>query len=130
MSVLKRGGGTFLVRVYLGRDPITKKRVEVNETVRGSFSTAKKRETDLRAQHYSGRLTKSTRVTVNALFEEYLKSIRHRVELTTYHNYQRAYKGYIAPYIGTLSIDKLRHSDFQQLFNFMLDEKEASDEQK
>ncbi len=126
MSIKERGDGTFLIRVYLGRDPVTKKRIEINETIHGSFSKAKKRETDLKAQHYCGRLTKSSRMTVNALFEEYLKSSRHKLELSTYANYKALYALYIEPYIGTFPLDRLKPTHIQQLLNILLDEKGAT----
>lgn len=65
-------------------------------------------------------------MTVNAVFEEYLRSARHRLELASYKNYKKLYESYVAPYIGTFSIDKLKHRDIQQLLDFMLDETEGS----
>jgi integrase len=123
MSIIPRGKNTFMVRVYVGRDPITKKRIEINETVRGSLSYAKKREAKLKEQKYSGRLLKSPRMTVDALHELFLDSVRHTISVTTYHGYEDSYKRYARPIIGAVPIASIKASDIQKLFNFLLDEK-------
>ena len=90
MSIIRRGKHTFPVRVYVGRDPITKKRIEINETVHGNSSYAVKREAQLKAQKYSGQLVKSSRMTVAALFDLYLDSVRHTVSVVTHYKYSYA----------------------------------------
>lgn len=125
MSIIRRSKNTFLVRVYLGRDPLTKKRLEVNETVRGSLSYARKVESKLKEQKYSGRLTKSPRMTVGVLTDLFLDSIRHRIGPSTIHNYECFFNRYARPYIGHMPISKIRPSDIQKLFNFLMDKKDA-----
>lgn len=129
MSVRERRDGAFLIRVYLGRDPVTKKRVEVNETLHGTISEARKRETELKARHYAGRLTKSSQMTLDALFEEYLKSARHRLAQATYVNSQKMYRLHVSPFLGNFPLDRIKPSHVQQMLNILLDEKEASDAQ-
>lgn len=130
MSIKQRGKNTFLVRVYLGLDPLTKRRVEINETVHGTFSYARKRESQIKAQKYSARLVKSSRMTVAALFDGYLDSVRHTVSVVTHHKYSYMYRRYIRPHIGHILINKIKHGDVQQFFNLLLDPKkeENSDE--
>jgi integrase len=125
MSIIRRGEKTFLVRVYLGRDPMTQKRIEVNETVRGSLSYARKLEAKLKEQKYSGRLTKSPKMTVDALFDLFLDSIRHTIGPSTYDNYESFFNRYARPYISHLPISKIKPNDIQRLFNFLLDKKET-----
>ena len=125
MSIIKRGPNTYLVRAYIGRDPITKRRVEVNETVRGTLSLAKKREAQLKGQKHSGQLNKLSRMTVDAVFERYLDSARHTISVTTHHKYNIIYRSYASPYIGNVSIAKIEHRDLQRLFNFLLDPKKG-----
>lgn len=127
MSIIKRGPNTYLVRAYIGRDPITKRRVEVNETVRGTLSLAKKREAQLKGQKHSGRLAKLSRMTVDALFERYLESARHTLSVTTHHKYNVIYRSYAGPYIGNISTAKIEYGDLQRLFNLLLDAKKGGD---
>lgn len=128
MSVIRRGKNTFLIRVYVGRDPLTGKRIEINETVHGSFSYAVKRETKLKAQKYSNGLIKLSRMTVDALFDLYLDSVRHTVGPGTYYKCEIFYKRYVKPHIGAMSISKITRSDIQRFFNFLLDKKETENE--
>jgi integrase len=131
MSVIRRSKDTFLIRVYMGHDPLTKKRVDVNETVHGTISYAKKREAQLKAQKYSGQLVKSSRMTVAALFDLYLDSVRHTVSVVTHYKYSYIYRSYIRPHIGHILIDKIKHGDIQHLFNLLLDpKKEGNGDEK
>lgn len=130
MAITQRGEDTFFVRVYVGRDPLTKKRIEVNETVRGTIALARKREAQLKAQKHSGRLLKPSRMTIDELFDRYLESARHTLSATTHHKYNVLYHKYVSPYIGNTSIAKINRSDIQGLFNFLLDPKEENDNGK
>jgi len=125
MSIIRRGKDTFLVRVYLGREATTKKRLEVNETVRGSLSLARKVESTLKERKYSGRLTKSPKMSLDTLVNLYLDSIRHTLSLSTHVNYESAYNRYARPYIGQIPISQVRTSDIKKLFNFLQDKKEV-----
>lgn len=129
MSVTQRGKDTFLVRVHVGRDPITKKRIEINETVHGSRSYAMKREAELKAKKFSGQLIKPQRMTVDALFDRYLDSARHTLGVATCHKYNDLYRRYASPYVGSVLISKLKRGDIQQLLNFLLDPKEGGDKE-
>lgn len=123
MAVIKRGENVYLVRVYVGRHPITKRRIEINKTVRGSSDEAEKQERILKDKAKDGEVTKSPRMTVKQLIDSYLESTRrHRGEAR-----QRVLRYYfdrfVIPYIGNIQITKIKKSDIQQLFDFLLDPK-------
>jgi hypothetical protein len=101
----------------VGRDPITKKRVEINETVRGTLSSAKKRHAQLKGQKDAGSLVKIERMTVNRLLDQYLDSKRHRHRENTQLKNKKYADYYIRDYIGDALIEKVKPSDIQQLFN-------------
>jgi integrase len=128
MAITPRGKNTFLIRIYLGRDPITKKRIGINTTVHGTQADAQKREAILKGKLYSGHLTKSSRMTVNAFLDLYLDSSRHNQSQGTQHRTKNLFLYYVRPYIGTIQVSKLMTSDLQRLFNFLLDPKK--DEKK
>jgi integrase len=123
MAITQRGKNTFLIRVYVGRDPITKKRIEVNETVHGTQVDAQKREAILKGKQYSGHLMNSSRMTVNELLDLYLDSSRHHHSIITHHRLSTLLEYYVRPYIGHTQIGKLKTSDMQRLFNYLLDPK-------
>jgi hypothetical protein len=128
MTVQRRGKNTFLVRVYLGRDPQTKKRIEINETVHGNYFDATGRETELKAEKNSARLTKSSSMTLNQLLKLYFDTNRHSMSVTTQYKYRSYCEFYVEQSLGTKPINKITSVDIQQLFNQLLDKKETNDD--
>lgn len=132
MAIIPRGENTYLVRVYLERDPVTKKRVEINKTVHGTLATARKVEAKLKSQKESGQLRKTAQMTLNALLDQYLDSSRHLLSESTQDKNRTYFHYYVRPYIGSTPLRKINNSVIQTLFNFLLDEKsrEAATENK
>lgn len=132
MAIIKRGEDTYLVRIYVGRDPIKHRRIEVNKTVRGSRDEAEKQERLLKDKVDEGQFTKSPRMTVEQLLEFFLKSTRRRRGLARQVNLTYYFKKYVIPYIGSLKISKVTPHDIQSLFDYLLDPKkeEKTDERK
>ena len=58
--------------------------------------------------------TPTTRMTVNDLYEEYIKSKRHEVRETTLDTASRIIKRYVIPHLGTIRIDKLTAPKLQE----------------
>jgi hypothetical protein len=77
MAIIKRGEKKYLIRVYITRDPITKKRIEINETFYGAEDEAIKHEQLLKTKATKGEISKPSRITVNQLIELYLNNTRH-----------------------------------------------------
>jgi hypothetical protein len=123
MAIIHRGKDIYLIRVYVGRDPITKRRIEINETVHGSRDDAERREQILKDKSKDGQVTKSARITVKQLLEFYLESTRRRRGLGQQVKLTYLFKKYVVPYIGSLQISKLTPHDIQSLFDYLLDPK-------
>ncbi len=128
MAIIRRGADTYLVRVYLGRNPVTGKRIEVNQTVRGTLTSAKKVEAKLKGERESGRLVKTPAMTLNALLDLYLKSVRHTQAGSTQEKNRAYFHYYVRPYIGAMPLKKINFGTVQDLFDFLLDKKEDVDE--
>jgi integrase len=123
MAIIPRGVNIYLVRVYLGRDPVSKKRIEINRTVHGTLTSAKKVEAKLKSQKESGYLLKTPRMPLNILLDLYSDSSRHLQSETTQDKDRMYFDYYIRPYIGPMPIVKINRSVIQELFNLLLDEK-------
>jgi integrase len=123
MAIIPRGVNTYLIRVYLGRDAVTKKRVEINQTMHGTLTSAKKLEAKLKSQKESGDLIKTPQMALNALLDLYLDSSRHIQSETTQDKDRTYFNYYIRPYIGSMPLVKINRNVIQQLFNFLLDKK-------
>jgi integrase len=125
MSITQRGADTYLVRVYVGRDPLTGGRIEINQTVRGTEAHARKVQAKINGQIESGRITKIPRMTLNALFDRYTESVRHCQAATTQNKDRTFLNKYARPYIGTTPLRKVTSTLLQDLFNLLMDEKEV-----
>lgn len=125
MAISKRGKNKYFIRVYLGRDPITKKRLETNETFYGTYEEAEKREQILKNKVAEGNVVKSSRMNISQLLRRYLYSTRYNRSEETQDLLEDHTKRYIEPYIGNLQITKVKTSDIQNFFNFMLDPKKG-----
>lgn len=125
MAITERGVNKYLIRVYLGRDPVTKKRLELNETFSGTCKDAEKREQILKNKADEGSLIKSSRMTLTQLVRRYLDSTRYNRSPETQRLSENQTKRYIEPYIGKLQIAKVTTSDIQNFFNLLLDPKKG-----
>lgn len=123
MAIIKRGEGIYLVRVYVGRHPITKKRIEINETVHGSYDDAERQERILKDKAEQGQVTRSPRMTVKQLLEFYLESTRRQRGEAYKVNLTYVFKKYVVPHIGSRQINKLTPHEIQCLFDYLLDPK-------
>jgi hypothetical protein len=120
MSIVKRGN-SYLVRVYLGRDTVTKKRIDINRTVYGTLAYAKKVEVKLKAKKDSESFTHTSQMTLNKMLDLYLDSVRHVQSKSTQHRHRNFLNYYVRPYIGHISLKKINTNIIQKLFNFLLD---------
>lgn len=123
MAITKRGKNVYLVRVYVGRDRVTKKRIEISETVHGDFREAQRKEQLLKSRAEAGHIVKPARMTVKQLFDFYLDTTRYRREEGHQQHLRWMFDKYVIPYIGIYQIKTIKTSDIQQLFNFLMDPK-------
>lgn len=123
MAIVQRREGVYLVRVYLGRDPITRKRIEINETVYGDREDAERREQILKNKAKKGSITRSSRMTVKQLVDYYLDSTKRRRGEVRQIIQRYKLERYALPYIGNFQITKIKTSDIQRLLDFLLDPK-------
>lgn len=124
MAIVERGEDKYLIRVYLGQDSITKKRLQINETFHGDRKDAERREQVLKDKAKNGSITRSSRRTVKQLVEFYLDSTKRRRGEARQRRQIYNFERYILPYIGSFQITKIKTSDIQRLFDFLLDPKE------
>jgi Phage integrase, N-terminal SAM-like domain len=128
MAITKRGENVYLVRVYVGRDRVTGKRIEVNETVHGDFEEAQRKEQILKSRAERGRIVKPARMTVKQLFDFYLETTRHRREEGHQVHLKYTFDKYVIPYIGSYQIKTITASDIQRLLNYLMDPKKGKND--
>lgn len=123
MSIKRRGVNTYLIRVYLGRDALTGKRIEINETVNGNLAAAKKVEAKLKGQKDAGELIKTSEMTLNKLLDLYLNSARHLQEESTQDKDRKYLNYYVRCYLGSMPLKKITANMIQEWIYLLMDEK-------
>jgi integrase len=121
MAIVVRGEKKFLIRIYVGRNAVTKKRVETNEIFHGTLSEAKQRQKQLQAEKELGGFLQTSKMDVNRLLDHYLNSFRHVHADSTQNKNAKYLKYYVRNRIGKAPAYKVKSSDIQDLFNSLLD---------
>ena len=85
-QIVARGASTWLVRVYLGRDPQTGTRKYHNQTIHGPFREAQRFLNLKLQQHDSGRVSRAAVISLNQLLDQWLTTV---VKARESENFQR-----------------------------------------
>lgn len=122
-SIIKRGKGTYLLRLSLGRDEQTGKRLYRTETVHGTKKEAEQVLRDMVSRYEGGGLVNSERVSLNAYLQEWLRvAKKNKVGDRTFHNYSAHIERYVAKSIGPLPLSKVSVADVQGLYSQLADQ--------
>ncbi len=108
--------GSLRVKVYAGVDPVSKKRLDLEETIPAGPRAAKEAEkarTRLLAQ-VDERRNPRTRATVNQLLDRYLTVLK--VEPTTRGTYEGYIRNHIRPVLGPLPLAKLEAETVESFY--------------
>jgi integrase len=121
-QIIARGQSTWLVRVYLGRDPQTGTRKYRNQTLHGSFREAQ-RFLNLKVQlRDNGRVSRAAVLSLNQLLDQWLTTVvKARVRTRTFKDYETLLKLYIRPALGGRLIGTLSQIDIQSLYAQMFE---------
>ena len=110
--LIKRGDRTWLVRVFLGRDPQTGKRQYHNETVQGNKKAAQDKLADLFKDRNAGRLTIGTRsLVMGDLLDDVIRD--YRINGQDVEWAERVMKR-IRPTFGKMPISSIRRKHVDQ----------------
>jgi integrase len=116
-QIIPRGENTFLVRVYLGRDPRTGKRRYHNHTVHGTPKDAQTYLNRVLRDRDLGEFVEASRITVDEYFDQWLKTVlKGSVSERTYDDYTLMLDRYIRPKIGHFKLSSLRPIHIQTIY--------------
>jgi integrase len=100
-QIIARGASTWLVRVYLGRDPQTGTRKYHNQTIHGPFREAQRFLNLKLQQRDNGRVSRAAVIGLNQLLDQWLTTvIKARVRVRTYRDYEALLRLHIRPVLG------------------------------
>ncbi|SRR6266545_1653169 len=118
-QIKKRGEKTWLVRVFMGRDGIGKRRY-MNKTIRGNKKDAESYLNTTLTQISAGTFVEPVNLTVDEYLDKWLATAaKARLRERTHNDYSEKLKRYVRPLIGTLKLTDLRSLDVQLIYAAM-----------
>lgn len=123
-QIISRGAGRWLLRVYLGRDRETGKRIYYNRTIYGSLRNAQAYLTEKLHQRDLSRGVEPFQVTVDEFLDHWLKTAaKPKVRAKTYGDYAAILRRYIRPMLGAKMLTSLSPLEIQAAYQMMIDRK-------
>src|SRR5690606_12306533 len=116
-QLIQRGERTWLVRVYLGRDPVTGKRRYHNKTIRGNKKDAQRYLNQMLAEKDLGTFVEPSRQTLHEYLDEWLRvAAKPRLRERTYRDYEQLLRRYVRPALGSCRLAELSPVMIQDLY--------------
>lgn len=119
ITSIGRGPDTHSIKITLGYEPETGKRLYYTETFKGKKKDARLREAELKIQKRAKKLTLSSGMTFNECFSDYCDETRSRLSLNCFHNYVKVVKRHLIPSLGHKKLKSLMKDDFQKVYDSM-----------
>jgi hypothetical protein len=126
MSIKQLGHNKFQIRVYVGRDLITKKRVNKVLTFYGTEEQAIRCEKRLKAQVKANKSTNPSRIKLNDLIELYFKEARTKLAPRTFYIMRQSLSLWVSPQIGHITLKNLSTKLLQSHFDYLSAPKEPA----
>jgi integrase len=123
-QIIRRGPNTCLVRIYVGRDPETRKRKYVGKFIHGGLRSAQAHLNRKLAERDLGRNIRSSRQTVGKYLEHWLDiCARPRLRAKSFRDYSGLLAKYVRPHLGSRSFGELSPAEIQKLYSDLLTRK-------
>lgn len=121
-EIEKRKKGQYRIRLFLGRDPETGKRLRPSKTINGTRKEAEQALREWISQYESGRLpTVTSKLTLNTYLAEWFEIAKKPdVGERTLSDYKADMERYVAPTLGRMFLAKITVVDVQGLYTEML----------
>lgn len=125
MQVIPKTPGTWLVRVYAGRDAKGKRRY-VGETVHGTFKQAQARGTAMEHSMNTGTFIEPTKTSLESYLGTWLAARQAALSPKTYRDYKHLIEKHINPSIGRVLLSKLSALDIQRTYGSLTSDRHLS----
>lgn len=106
-SIIKRGDKTYLLRLSLGKDKVTGKRLYHTKTVHGTKKEAEARLRDLVREYEQGGVVAASTASLNEFLEQWFLTARQRLRERTFGDYRQLCRCYIEGNLGRLPLGKI-----------------------
>jgi integrase len=121
-QIVRRGRSTWLVRVYNGRNPETKKRDYLNQTIHGGLREAQAHLNRMLGERDRGRNLTLSKQTLNQHLDRWLEiCAKPRLRAKSLQDYEGLLRRYVRPQLGTRALPTLSAFDIQTLYGELCD---------
>jgi integrase len=121
-QIVGRGRNTWIVRVYNGRNPETKKRNYLNQTIHGGLRDAQAHLNRMLGERDRGRNLDSSKQTLNQYLDRWLEvCAKPRLRAKSLQDYAGLLRRYVRPQLGTRTLPIVSAFDIQTLYRELLD---------
>jgi len=115
-QIICRGSSTWLVRIYVGRDPQTRRRRFIGKFIHGGLRSAQAHLNRMLAERDLGRNIRSSRQSVGQYLDHWLNiCARPRLRAKSFCDYSSLLARYIRPRLGTRPLGELSPAEIQML---------------
>jgi integrase len=115
-SVKQRSPGSYTITIYLGKDPITKKKKWQTATVRGSKRDAQTKCAELITVISGGSFAQPNKVTAAEFLERWLTHMTTKVDARSHDGYAQKVRTNIIPLLGHVLLTKLRADQIEAAY--------------
>lgn len=123
-QIVRRGTSTWLVRIYIGRDPETRRRRYVGKFIHGGLRSAQAHLNSMLAERDLGRNIRSSRQTVGQYLDHWLSiCARPRPRAKSFRDYVALMARYVCPRLGERRLGELSSVEIQALYGELLNRK-------
>jgi integrase len=121
-QIVRRGDRTWLVRVYNGRDPESKKRKYLNQTIHGGLRDAQSHLNKMLGERDRGRNLDSSKQALNQYLDGWLDlCAKPRLRAKGFQDYEGLLRRYVRPRLGAKALASVAALDVQMLYRELLD---------
>jgi len=114
-----RGRDTHLIKITLGYEPGTGKRLYLTETFKGTKKDARLREAELKLQRRDKKLVLSSKMTFRECFDHYRDEARPLLCLSSLRTCESVIERHLFPSLADKKLKELIRDDFQTVYNSM-----------
>jgi integrase len=120
-QIIRRGPETWMVRIYVGRNPETGKRRYVGKCIHGGLRAAQAHLNKMLAERDLGRNIRCSRQTLGQYLDHWLDiCARPRLRAKSFRDYSSLFARYIRPGLGSRPLGELSAAEIQMLYSELL----------
>jgi hypothetical protein len=122
-QIIRRGPQVWMVRIYVGRDPETRKRTYIGKSILGGLRVAQAHLNHMLAERDLGRNIRSSRQTLGEYFNHWLDiCARPRLRAKSFRDYSALLARYVRPRLGGRPLGEISSVEIQTLYGQLLNQ--------